>query len=297
MSKKPNLKELKPLIEDWVTDMYLDFSNILAKEALNEVNKKLKKKHRQVSISTISPILTRLRKDDKEGKLKSDLDNPWNIGSCMAYGIPPDLVHVLLTIQISIKIPILTIRDARWCSFLFTAVNRLTDKQLHTAFDVLLFRTSPIPNMRNHIETLEKKKPKIDEPYLKLYWLLFLARLYARREKINSITNKNSKTLDTSELDQIFTNLDLSFMNMLDLIDNSIITPKVKKHKDEILSNLNNLSDEEIKLKFPFLNPEQIPLFKELSHAMSKGLVSLNEFIEQHQTESDMLCKIMEAVL
>ena len=85
----------------------------------------------------ISPTEDTLARMISEARNKqpSELDQPWSIGACAQYNIPPDIIPVLIRLQ-KLKAARrrrrlageITIREARWVARLYPAAEPLIDK-------------------------------------------------------------------------------------------------------------------------------------------------------------------------
>jgi hypothetical protein len=112
----------------------------------------------------------------------SELDQPWSIGVCEKYNIPPDIIPVLVKeLQFRAKTlqQVPTIREARWFARLYQVVEALTRKQFPY------------------------------DPEMRLRFLPLIASCYVERELVSELMNEQCP--DTSEFDRIlFVNEDLS---------------------------------------------------------------------------------------
>ncbi len=116
----------------------------------------------------------------------SELDQPWSIGACEQYNIPPDIIPVLVRMQqfrarseFKVLQQELTIREARWFARLHPVVETLTRKQFPY------------------------------DPEARLQFLPLIVSCYVQRERVSELMNEQYP--DTSELDRIyFINEDLS---------------------------------------------------------------------------------------
>jgi len=136
----------------------------------------------------ISPTEETLMRMISEARNKqpSELDQPWSIGACAQYNIPPDIIPVLIKIQqfrarseFKILQQELTIREARWFARLHPVVETLTRKQFPY------------------------------DPEARLRFLSLIVSCYVQRERVSELMNEQYP--DTSELDRIyFVNEDLS---------------------------------------------------------------------------------------
>jgi hypothetical protein len=109
----------------------------------------------------------------------SELDQPWSIGACEQYNIPPDIIPLLIRIQqlrarseFKILQRKLTIREAQW----FT--------RLHPVAESLIRNLHP------------------DDYEARLGFLSIIVSNYVRRERISELMNEQYP--DTSELDMIY---------------------------------------------------------------------------------------------
>jgi hypothetical protein len=297
MAKKAYLGKSKKLIEDWVTGIYLEDKKVSAKKALEIVNARLvSKKHRPISLSTVSAFLTKLHQKTEKGELESPLDTPWSIGSCMEYGIPAQMIPVLNVIQKSRQTKAITIREARWFSTLHPMIGFLTQTQLHTAGEVLLsLGWTHFPERRKELESSKEKPLKIDEGNLRLSWLMFTGRHYAMREQINWIRNPKAAFNETYDLDQIFANPDLSIEQILDIVMNNISTSEDKTRLFQFISNFKNLKPVQLEYFFGKLTPEEVNWAGDFVEALKEGHVGVSKWIEKYPKESDVIMKKMEA--
>jgi hypothetical protein len=163
----------------------------------------------------------------------NELDQPWNIGACAQYNIPPDIIPVLISLQKTKSskegsLGIISIREAQWVARLYPAFKVLASKE---------------PG--DHDENI--------------WWIFYIVSSYVQRERVSE--QMNEQYPNTSDLDGLyFANEDLFSddslkswwdtipreyqQTILDVIEQerSITHEDIARHKKR------PLSDEEIKM-------------------------------------------------
>jgi len=128
----------------------------------------------------ISPSEDTLVKMISEARNKqpSELDQPWSIGACDEYNIPPDIIPILISLQKlkdkdqgESRLWKMTIREARWVARLFPVAEPLVNK----AF------------------TDEESS---------LWWLSLIVSSYIERERVSE--QMNEQYPNTSDLDRLY---------------------------------------------------------------------------------------------
>jgi hypothetical protein len=123
-----------------------------------------------------SPSIDTLEKEISKARnhLPSDEEQPWSIGTCLKYGIPSDIIPVLIRLQEwvysneDLPFGTLSIRKAKWYALLF-------------------------PVLAPMLKTTDVK------PYEQLLKLVIVIEQYDQREQIAELMSK--EYADTSDLD------------------------------------------------------------------------------------------------
>lgn len=194
---------------------------------------------------------------EARNKLPSELDQPWSIGACTQYNIPPDIIPVLISLQ-KLKatddekssLGKITIREARWVARLYPAAEPVINK----------------------IFANEEGR---------LWWLSVIASGYVQRERVSE--QMNEQFPNTSDLDSLyFTSEDFLTDNALEgwwgtlpleyqqAIFDAIEQERPILHEDIKRNKGRSLSDEETKMIDDCLD-----ILK------SGGPVALHEFVNQ----------------
>lgn len=190
----------------------------------------------------------------------SELERPWSIGACSQYGIPADIVPLLIKVRQSriramkdIDLPPikLTIRQARWFARLWPAVETLVKKQY--PFDV------------------DKTLRYLEE----------IVTFYEEKEQVSEILNEQYP--DTSKLDEmIFVNEDLSF----DTLNEAWWSLRTDERKKDIFRVLernrkSTITEQESKLG-RHLTDSEIDWINNYFAAAANGPRALSEWEKQH---------------
>jgi hypothetical protein len=188
----------------------------------------------------------------------SELDQPWSIGACAQYNIPPDITPVLIRIQKS-RAPDqktdalreITIREAQWFTRLYPVAEPVVDKTF------------------------------IDD-YGRLWLLSLIVSCYAQRERVSE--QMNEQYPNTSDLDKLY------FANDDFLSDDSLVAwwgTFPRKYQQAIANAL------EPRRLFAITEMEKIrgrPLSDEETELINTGFdivkkdgpLALREWVKQH---------------
>ncbi len=208
-------------------------------------------------ISPTEETLMRLISEVRN-KQPSELDQPWSIGVCEKYNIPPDIIPVLVKeLQFRTNTEFktlgqeLTIREARWFARLYPVVEALTRKQF--------------PH----------------DPEMGLRFLPLVASCYAQRERACELMNEQYP--DTSELDRIlFVNEDLSsdalfeaWWRMCSEQEQEIIVGILEKRRTSVIKELEESLGHH-------LDTAEANLINGYFDAAMNGPLALREWERQH---------------
>jgi hypothetical protein len=239
------------------------------KEILELVNKDPGMKGRQISLSAVQTLLAKWHKQEKEriaaGISKDPLDRPWSIGLSLAYKIPADIVPILIRIKMLYG---LTIREARWVSYLYPTLSEL-------------------------IDTVYPKDTSIS----RIGRITIIAGIYSYQEKINDIITGNVSKLissiDTSALDdRYFIQHDISDTSLADGIIYAYL-PEIAIELKNKQTGINNHAKDEYKRVFGNLKMDDLDLLKEYIENRDKGPEHSQRWDKENQNK---ILKIREVL-
>ena len=200
---------------------------------------------------------------------KNPLDRPWDIGSCIRYDIPNELVPVLVYFQSHLEeqgeYPF-TVRTARWLAKLYKAIS-LIIKEYYS----------------NEIALANDAR------------MLMIAETYSRKELISEITNK---PLDTSEWDKIY--FTLGDLSPYAVIEGYMKTePAGIKLHDDIMNFLRNNQPpaEEFEPIFGGLSKEELALINDYLLAFHDGTLARLAWKKQHPEDFKWIKEKVEAYI
>ncbi len=188
----------------------------------------------------------------------SELDQPWSIGACAPYGIPSEIIPVLMKMK-KYRAPNdredllgqITIREARWLARLFPAGESVVNKTF------------------------------IDEEG-QLWLLSLIVSCYAERERVSE--QMNEQYPDTSELDKLyFANDDLSSDDALAAWWGTFPV-KYQQTVAEALEPYHQRAFKEVEqAKGHPLTGEEVKMIDDCFEAASTGgPIALREWVRQH---------------
>jgi len=212
-------KKVTATVERKVAALLLEDNEYSGEYLKREVEKALKKEGKNYSFTarTYSSIKKRILPNIHSDNV---LDQKWSMGACEKFNIPDSMVPLLMEFTRLIwkekewekqfdnlsddemdmamsKIPIpeeflghnkLTIREARWMSWLRPLVEKLTDKYKDDTIDDALLKNVPL---------FDNSSSK----YILQYLLYDIAGFYAFEEEIDE--SLGHKKFDSSEIDEI----------------------------------------------------------------------------------------------
>jgi len=207
----------------------------------------------------ISPSEDTLVKMISEARNKqpSELDQPWSIGACDEYNIPPDIIPILISLQKlkdkdqgESRLWKMTIREARWVARLFPVAEPLVNK----AF------------------TDEESS---------LWWLSLIVSSYMQRERVSE--QMNEQYPNTSDLDRLY------FANEDPFSDVSLnawwntIPPEYQQAIFDAVEQERLVTHEDIKRhKGRPLSDEEVKMINACFDIMKSGdPIALSEFVKQ----------------
>lgn len=320
MAPKPYVG--KEVIEK-IAALYIEDKKVPAKILLDKVNEWLKDKgqgDRQISLSLVQRELAKYHKKEKEKEGEPNpLDQPWSIGACEKYGIPADMIPVLIQIQqFAQRIPRvkITIRQARWFARLYPTVQKMMTKKQPPNIAGVLIQLA----IYMHVE-LDREESKVLVELFKilesakelsnqgekeqfyqlvgLAWLALIGVQYARQEQVSELIGEPSKReFDTSALDNLyFIREDISGEALLDGFRDTYDTPEQKKQRADYSANFKGLSAEELEALFgkQLLTQNQIDMANDHVRAFLHSAVRGREWMEQHPEAWAELIKLWEA--
>jgi len=228
---------------------------------------------RMGEVSPTEDTLARMISEARN-KQPSELEKPWNIGSCAQYNILPDIIPILIKIQ-KLKaaedkegsLGEITIREARWIARLYPAAEPLISK--------LAFGDDR-----------------------RLLWLLFIADNYAQRERVSEQINEQYP--NTSDLDRLY------FASEDFLSDDALVSwwdaipPEYQQTILDTIEEERTITHEDIKQhKGRPLSSEEIKIIDDCFDIVkSGGLVALREFVGQSSLAKDNgMMHIMTSIL
>jgi len=190
-----------------------------------------------------------------------DLDQPWSIGACAQYNIPPDIIPVLISLQ-KFKTPSgkecslgqITIREAQWVARLYPSAELLINKLIN--------------------------KEIIDNDG-SLWLLSIIVNGYVQRERVSE--QMNELYPNTSDLDKLYFGSE-NFLSD-DALERwwSTFPPEYQQAISDAIEQERPILHEDIKRnKRRSLSDEETQMINDcLDILKSSGLVALREFVNQ----------------
>ena len=187
----------------------------------------------------------------------SELDQPWSIGACAEYNIPPDTIPTLIKLQKlkatndkEVSLGEISIREAQWVARLYPAAEPMLDK------------------------VFNDKEGEI-------WWLSFIVNGYVQRERISE--QMNEQYPNTSDLDKLY------FANEDPLSDDSLeawwstIPPEYQQVFFDAIEQERLVTHEDLKRnKGRPLSYEETKMINDCFDIIkSGGPIALREFVKQ----------------
>ena len=207
----------------------------------------------------ISPTEDTLAKmiSEARNQLPSELDQPWSIGACAQYNIPPDIIPVLISLQ-KLKAPgegdgvlgKITVREARWVARLFPVAEPLVNKTF------------------------------VDDES-RLWWLSVIVSSYVQRERVSE--QMNEQYPNTSDLDGLYFANEDPFSDVSLNAWWSTIPPEYQQAIFDAVEQERSVTHEDIKRhKGHPLSDEETKMINDCFDIIkSGGPTSLSEFVKQ----------------
>lgn len=260
------------IVENEVANALIVSRDYTASEIKRIVEKELKKKGYNYRFTERTYLNIKKRLLPNIGPEPIDL--PWTIGSCVKYGIPADVIPLLIEEQ---KLnsgeqlhlilsqydkeyeetvdPRLTVRQAIWFARLYSSIERLIDSAEPDA--------SPLQRLGYHS---------------------FIAEHYAKRERISQVLGEDHP--DTSDLDKLY-----FFSVKLDITEGWLRShfPEKYNKAQQDLKNFAPLTKEVCESVLGELTIEEVDLFNEWRRIQyliqvhpSHGSQALDVYFEEH---------------
>ncbi len=316
MAKAPFLGDVDKII----AKHYQANRDAKGKQILDLVNADPGMMGRKISLSAVQTKLAEWHKEEKAqiaaGITINPLEQPWNIGACIEYGITADMIPVLIQMQrLALRLQKkITIRQAQWFARLYPSVKKLATRKWQdiiksipgfVSFLLLSLKEWGMEKLPSELldplkELLElniTNNLELEEDELEYFTLLLLAVIgiqYAKEEQISELLNREFS--DTSELDNLFIKEEISPAVLIDGFFSAVTQVEQDKDKAKLRASFQGLSASELGIfekRFgKKLTQKQIDIINSFIHVSFSHVVSIEQWIKQHPDEWDELNKL-----
>jgi hypothetical protein len=225
-------------------------------------------------VSPTEDTLTRMISEARNQQ-PSELDQPWSIGACAEYNIPPDITPILIKIQ-KLKaanneekgsLGGITIREAQWVTRLYLVAEPLVNR----IFDG-------------------------DEN--RLWWLTLIVSSYVQRERVSE--QMNEQYPNTSDLDGLYFANEDPFSDVSLNAWWSTIPPEYQQVISDAVEQERLVTHEDIKRHIgrPLTDEETKMINDCFDIVKSGGPTALSEFVKQSPlAQENSMMQIMSSIL
>lgn len=193
----------------------------------------------------------------------SELDQPWSIGACTRYNVPPESIPVLLNVQqLRVNIPKLkeynlTVREALWFARLYPIVEPL----------------------------IKERYP--DDPDTELVLLSVIVNQYVQQERLSELMNEQYP--NTSDLDSTyFVNKNFSVEDLFDGFWSTLTEEQTQQVVDMLEQGRLFIIRELEKAYGRPPTDEELELINGYVNSAKSGAASLQEWLREHPDMRDV---------